>query len=189
MSKDDVSPLLEVRRYAARPDAEIAAWALRASGVAAELRRIAPSQVDDVDGGSALLVPRDDVIRARDVLSSNRFRMSDDEERQTPATPWFPVQPSEIVAGLAQIQRRERIARFWVWGVVVVFLAGFVFPAALLSGIGIVWFAGVGIARWRASSCDCPRCGLPFGRDATLLGSWRAAVSKGCLTCGLSRHL
>jgi len=179
-----------MRRYTARPEAEIAAWALRRKGVAAELRRIPSSvaQTQTINESSALLVPRDDVGNARDVLSSDRLRTSDDQGADAPPAAWFPASPREISAGLAEIQRRERLARFWSWSFLpVVALAGFTVSTSLSSGLAVFWFAGIAISRWRASSCDCPRCGLPFGRDASLMGSWRAAFSRRCLTCNLPR--
>jgi len=181
--------LLELRRYAARPDAEIAAWALRAQGVAAELRRVGRPQKLEESGLSALLVPRDAVERAREVLSTDRFKMSDDEERLSSRATWSPASSSEIESGLAEIERRERIARFWRWSFVpVLLLAGFSVREPLSSAMAIIWLAGLGVSHWRAGACDCPRCGLPFGHDSTPFGSWRAAFSRCCLTCGLARR-
>jgi len=164
----------------------VAAWALRENGVAAELRRVGrPGQLEEI-GLSALLVPRDALASARAILSSDRFRMSEDEERQSQHRLWVAASASDIEAGWTEIERRGRVARLWLLSFVLLLVAGLSgIPGPLLSVLAIVSFVGVAISQWRTSACDCPRCGLPVGLDGNWLGSWRAAFSRRCLTCGL----
>lgn len=180
---------MELRRYHARAEAQVAAWALRENGVPAELRRVGrPGLLEEI-GTSALLVPLDAVENARAILSSDRFRISDDEERQVERKAWFPASASDIELGLNEIERQGRVARLCLLSLVLVLIAGFLgIPEPFLSVLAIVSFVGVAFSQWRASAVDCPRCGLPFGIGRTWFGSWRA-FSRRCLTCGLPRHI
>lgn len=182
-------PLTELRRFEARPDAEIAAWALRAAGIAAELRRVGRSDRLDEVGRSVLLIPGADLDRALEVLSADRFRVSDAEcySAATRDVHWFAVTPQEIESGLAEIRRRDRSARFWLWTLFpVVALAALSGKQWVLSAVGLFWCGAIVRSQWRAGNADCPRCGLPFA-GAYVSDHWRVAFTRRCVACGLSK--
>lgn len=185
MNQQEIFPLVEIRRYSTRPDAEIAAWALRAGQIKAQLRGVDRS-VPGERGGSALLVPREDVERAREILSTDRFRISDDETSQQLGTSWAPASPEDIERGLAEIERRARAARYWRWSGLLVAASGLLGASApLFAAIILAWFAGVGLTQLRVRSSDCPRCGLPYFRAPRSLRAFGAIFSRSCVACEL----
>jgi len=155
--------LVEVRRYASRPDAEIVAWALRSSGVAAELRRV--KERASTDGLSVVVIPEQGIAEARRVLAAERFQV---EAHESEGLEWSPIPAETVVAGLREISRRQKRARFWLLMLLPAGLLGVASGSQFLfSLIPIVWMPGFLIAYFRALNADCPRCGLPFGRGRT----------------------
>jgi hypothetical protein len=189
VSEFEGSSLIQLRRYEARPDAQLAAWELRSKGVAAELRYVGRPDRLDERGHSVLLVPHAQLDRAREILSTPRFAISDEERSAASEGDlhWAPATPYEIESGLAEIRRRDRSARFWMWTVLPVLVLGALSGEQLVfSALGLFWFAALALSQWRAGSVTCPRCGLPFA-GASISDHWRAALTRCCVTCGLSK--
>jgi len=147
------------------------------------LRRV--KERASTDGLSVVVIPEQGIAEARRVLAAERFQV---EAHESEGLEWSPIPAETVVAGLREISRRQKRARFWLLMLLPAGLLGVASGSQFLfSLIPIVWMPGFLIAYFRALNADCPRCGLPFGRgpNARSFRSLGRLFSDTCETCGI----
>jgi hypothetical protein len=169
--------------FASGVEAEVAAAALRASGIEAMLRRGSLGELG-LPGQTVLLVRPSDLSAARDVLIAADLQDprngQDRYDQQTGATHY--VSPDFLDAGLATIRYRRRLMWFWFLSYLPVgALVLTVGAESIVVPVITLWMAAGAISSWVSVNSRCPRCGNRFFRRRGFSNPYAGQ----CLHCGL----